>query len=520
MRFSTLLTGAAGAALFLFETTLASPINLESRSATSNNKVIVGYFPNWLYEDYLPSKIDFSVYTHILYAFALQVSGNTPIWADNGIFDADVEYNFQSLMKAANATGAKVAVSVGGWSGGKTFSPMAASATGRAAFIQWNINFIKKYGTSGVDLDWEYPTSAGAGCNQHSANDITNYLQLLKELRSSLDTNFPSDYKEITMAVHITPWGGDEDVDDVSAFVPYVDRFNVMAFDINGPWNDISGPNAPFKAEPGKGYSKGFVEGIQTWNSAGVPYNKLVGGIPFYGRVQTLTVTSDPTTQYNPAVSPNPPLGDSDDGPWTDPYCAADSQQAAGEWKWKNLRSQGLLTTPTTAASPWVRHFDNITQTPWLYNPTNKQYISYDDTVSVGVKTQWAIDNGLAGLFCWSVEQDNGELLSAMKPMINGNGPTTTTTLSPTSTTTTTSVPTTMTTTITTSTKTTTTATSTATSGAGCSGVAAYSSSTAYNGGAKVVYNGGLYVANYWTQNQTPSPTAGEWDSWKYVGKC
>jgi chitinase len=85
---------------------------------------------------------------------------------------------------------------------------MVASASARAEFIQWNVDFIKKYGTSGVDLDWEYPTAAGAGCNKHSSSDITNYLQLLKELRSSLDTNFPSNYKEITMAVHITPWGG------------------------------------------------------------------------------------------------------------------------------------------------------------------------------------------------------------------------------------------------------------------------------------------------------------------------
>jgi GH18 family chitinase len=37
------------------------------------------------------------------------------------IYIADVEYNFQSLMKAANSAGAKVAVSVGGWSGGTKF---------------------------------------------------------------------------------------------------------------------------------------------------------------------------------------------------------------------------------------------------------------------------------------------------------------------------------------------------------------------------------------------------------------
>lgn len=81
------------------------------------------------------------------------------------------------------------------------------------------------------------------------------------------------------------------------------------------------------------------------------------------------------------------------------------------------MRSQGVLTTPTTAASPWIRNFDNITQTPWLYNPTNKQYISYDDPVSIGVKTNWAITQNLAGLFCWSVEMDNGELLALLPPV-------------------------------------------------------------------------------------------------------
>jgi hypothetical protein len=239
-----------------------------------------------------------------------------------------------------------------------------------------------------------------------------------------------------------------------------------------------------------------------------------------------LTVSSTPNTQYNPAVSPNPPLGDSDDGPWTDPYCAADSQTASGEWKWRNLRSQGILTTPITAASPWIRSFDDYTQTPWLYNPTNKQYISYDDPVSVGVKTQWAITQNLAGLFCWSVEQDNGELLAAMKPILSGNVATTTTAGSTTTsaTTTATGVTTTITTTTTTvvTTETTTvTPTAAPTTGTGkCAGVATWNSATAYTGGSQVVYNGGLYKAQWWTQGETPSPASPSWSTWTYVGAC
>lgn len=294
-----------------------------------------------------------------------------------------------------------------------------------------------------------------------------------------------------------------------------------MTFDVNGAWNSISGPNSPFRVESGKGYQKGFVEGIEYWNSAGVPYNKLAGGVAFYGRAQTLTVSSNPTTQYNSAVSPNAPLGDSDDGPYTNAYCSLDSSLASGNWKYKNLRSQGVLTSPTVAASPWIRHFDNITQTPWLYNPTNKQYISYDDPVSIGVKTQWAIEKDLAGLFIWSLEQDNGELIAAMQPVIGGNPPTTSTTSTAVSTST--SAVTTTTTKSGTTTTTNTTATSTATSTAipnACSGIAAYNAENAYNGGSKVTYNGGLYTANWWTQGETPSTSAPAWAAWKYVSAC
>lgn len=288
-----------------------------------------------------------------------------------------------------------------------------------------------------------------------------------------------------------------------------------MTFDVNGAWNTISGPNSPFRVEKGQGYQKGFVEGIDYWKNAGVPYNKIAGGIAFYGRAQTLTGNSIPTTQYNPAISPNAPLGDSDDGPWTNPYCSSDSAAAEGNWKYKNLRSQGVLNTPTTAASPWIRNFDNITQTPWLYNPTNKQYVSYDDVVSVGVKTKHAIEKDLAGLFVWSLEQDNGELIAAMQPVIGGNTP------QPTSTTTTTvtSTASSATTTLTTTTTTTTTIIGTPTHGV-CDGVPAYNAANAYNSGVKVTYQGGLYSAQWWTQGETPSQTGPSWSAWKYLGAC
>ncbi|CAO3649621.1 unnamed protein product [Mucor hiemalis] len=521
MKFGSILFTAAAAALCYLQGSTASPVDIQARAVSaSTSKVIVGYFPNWLYGRYTPSMIDFSKYTHIYYAFAIQNSAGVPVWADNGIFDmqlcsAYVQYGFPKLVSLAHAAGTKVLVSVGGWSGSTGFSLMAANSANRATFIKWNVDFIKQWETDGVDIDWEYPTAKGAGCNAVNANDVNNLQSLIQELRAALTTNFPNNYKEITMAVHITPFGGDTPVKDVSGFVPYMDRFHVMAFDVNGAWNSTSGPNAPFHNQPGYGYPYGFVEGIKSWMDAGVPANKIAGGIAYYGRAQTLTVSSDPTTQYSPAVSPNPPLGDSLDGPWQDAYCSSDSIPASGVWRWSYMRSQGLLTSPTTAAAPWVRHYDNVTQTPWLYNPTNKQFISYDDPISLGVKAQYAVANDLAGVFAWSVDEENGELLAALTPVIAKNPPKTpitSGTATPTATATATS----------TGTVTTTSGTSTATptSSTGCAGVSAYNASTAYTAGNQVTYNGNLYKAQWWTQGETPSPTGPAWGVWQLVKPC
>ncbi|KAI0724269.1 class III chitinase [Cerioporus squamosus] len=57
----------------------------------------------------------------------------------------------------------------------------------------------------------------------------------------------------------------------------------------------------------------------------------------------------------------------------------------------------------------------------------------------------------------------------------------------------------------------TTTAGSGSPTGTSCGGVSAWSSSTAYNGGAQVSYNGHLWTAKWWTQNETPGSSSGVW---------
>ncbi|CAO3634794.1 unnamed protein product [Cunninghamella blakesleeana] len=382
---------------------------------TQNRKNVIGYFPNWLYENYPITRIPFNKYTHINYAFALQnKEGGEPHFED----DWAVENYLPKIVESAHKVDTKVLLSIGGWSGSQKFSSMVASSKQRQKFIQWNLNFIQKYKTDGVDIDWEYPSKQGTGCNQVNKMDTDHFLLLLKELRMALDQFFPKDYKLITMAVHAQPFINENGMpsSDVSSFVPYFDFINIMTYDINGAWAEITGPNAPFEAEANK---SSYVQSIHAWKNAGIPKEKINAGLAFYGR--SMQAKSDMTitkSQYQEAIK-GAPQGDSDDTYWTNPSCSNDVQGYSGIWKWSNLRSQGLISnndkSTTTNHLNWIRFWDNVSKTPWLFNPNSKTFISYDDPESLSIKVEHALCEDIAGVMIWDIHQDyNNELINAV----------------------------------------------------------------------------------------------------------
>ncbi|GAN08582.1 chitinase [Mucor ambiguus] len=395
--------------LSLIAAALASAIAL----CEGSTKMVIGYFPNWLYANYPVENIPFSKYTHINYAFAiLNNPDNLPSFPD----DWAVESSLPKVVEQAHASKTKVLLSVGGWTGSKRFSPMVATASSRKKFIDWNLDFIEKYKTDGVDIDWEYPGKQAAGCNEVADNDADNFLLLLKELRQALDKKFPKEHKEISMAVHVQPFiKSGVPMTDLKSFVPYFDHVNLMTYDINGAWATTTGPNAPFQAEEGKGAPFSFVESIRDWKKAGVPADKITAGLAFYGRAMKAQVDMRQQRTQFQASEAGAPKGDSDDAYWTDPYCNKEAGGLSGIWKWTNLRKEGLLQDDmVTPGKGWERNWDQVSQTPWLFNPETKHFISYDDPESLNIKVEHAICEDLAGVMVWDIHQDNGELLEVV----------------------------------------------------------------------------------------------------------
>ncbi|KAJ2466989.1 hypothetical protein GGI02_004186, partial [Coemansia sp. RSA 2322] len=377
------------------------------------DQIVVGYYPSW--KKAKIDGVDLSKYTHINLAFGIP--------AASGTFSFDGDSFVASVVTSLHSAGTKVLMSVGGWSGSNLISTILKTPATRQTFLDSMVNYVKTNNLDGIDIDWEYPGRLGNTCNViDAANDTPNFLKYLQDLRAALDTAFGKGKKLITLAVRVQPFDvNGSPSTDVSAFAKVVDFANLMQYDINGGWSKTTGPNAPFNFEQGKGDSFSFVSAIDAWTSAGWPAGQLTAGIGFYGR-STLALedmTKDPTNQYQPQSSVVP-LGDSDDAPWTD-TCAGTTANS-GVWQWANLRGQGVLTSVNKAATPWVRQWDPVSQTPWLFNPSTKQFISYDDPQSIKVKIDYAASKGLAGAMVWSVEMDyKGELLNAVTQW-NGSG--------------------------------------------------------------------------------------------------
>ena len=157
----------------------------------------------------------------------------------------------------------KILLSLGGWTYSKYFSDVAASDAARKKFVSSCVDmFIKGnlpanggYGGpgtgagifDGIDIDWEYPASAGGHLGNHtSAADKQNYTLLLAELRGELDAYGAAGGKKMYLTAAV-PAGQDKiqniETDKIGAYLDYA---NAMTYDMHGAWDNATDFDSPF----------------------------------------------------------------------------------------------------------------------------------------------------------------------------------------------------------------------------------------------------------------------------------
>jgi len=185
----------------------------------------------------------------------------------------------------------KVLLAVGGWEeGAKKYSDMAASPEHRRSFAQSALEMIHEYGFDGLDLDWEYPGHEGRGGRPE---DKDNFTELLKELRRLFDNKTAG--LLLTSAFGAAPRTAKSGY-DLKEVSKYLDHLHLMCYDYHGTWDGKTGHNAPLRGSlsllPEGQKEETAEDSVDYYLGEGVPPEKLVLGVPFYGRTFLLKYDS------------------------------------------------------------------------------------------------------------------------------------------------------------------------------------------------------------------------------------
>ena len=297
--------------------------------APTGGPIIVGYATYW--DTRMP---DPTLLTHINYAFAL-------IKDDFETLDIKKPARLTQIvgLKSQNPT-LKVVLSVGGWGAGN-FSEMAADANHRKKFAENCVAAVNSYGLDGIDIDWEYPSSSSAGISS-SPSDINNFTLLMKDLRTALGNN-----KLLTIA----SYAGVKYYDFKNA-AQYLDFINIMTYDMGRPPYHHSALYSSSKTK------NSCLESVEKHYQAGVPYNKLVLGVPFYGK------------------------------------------PASGE-------SVDYVNLASSSYSQYTERWDDVSKVPYLVDASGTMVICYDNARSLGLKAEFIKSKGLLGAMYWNIEADD-----------------------------------------------------------------------------------------------------------------
>jgi chitinase len=324
-----------------------------------------GYWSRTQTPPYSSAQIPFQELTHINHA-GVNFNADGSLSVPDGFLEPE-------LITKAHAAGVKVLLLLGG-----DFTGLETTAGGLSTLVTNLDTFIAEHHYDGVDIDWEYPSSA---------LDETTFFNLMSALREA----FPS--PRYFLSADVAPWGGTGY--DFPQVTPVVDFFNIMGYDCAGPWTDDGQLNfpifpdptnpEPWECEPGGSDKEAIDIYLQQLN---VPPAKLNIGTPFYGYFyKNVSSLFGPCTNCNNTVL---------------------------------SENYGTFIKQRINAKGWETFYDTYALVPYMLRKDGKPgYITYDDMFSTYYRIWYSVwQRGLGGSFMWSLDADydgtTQDLLTAM----------------------------------------------------------------------------------------------------------
>ena len=321
--------------------------------------LVFGYYSTWNFFGYTDKMLETCDVINLCFGY---------VTSDYKIDATSILPYLSQVLKAREA-GVRVVLSIQGYSSaGTNFSKAASTAAGRKTLAESMLKTIEKYHLDGIDIDWEYP---GFNTGTPTSIDKPNYTLLCKQIVETLKGANP-DYL-VTAAI---PGGGNGPSRfELGNVAKYLDYIHIMTYDLQSG-SSATHHSALYKSSATlNGCS--IQESVNTYINNGVPKEKIVIGLAFYGKRTRATS-----------------LGG----------------RASGGYK--AIVYSALVTDYLSRLNKDVVYgFDEVAQAPYLLDKTNGYFITYEDERSIAAKCKFAIDNGIAGVMIWEIGEDNTDTL-------------------------------------------------------------------------------------------------------------
>ncbi|XP_055596596.1 mucin-5AC-like isoform X2 [Uranotaenia lowii] len=381
-----------GAATWLFLVLAIVGAGHRLSQAAENNQRVVCYYTNWsVYRPgtakFNPQNINPYLCTHLIYSFGGFTKENTLKPYDKY---QDIEQGgFAKFtgLKTYNKN-LKTMLAIGGWNEGSSrFSPLVADPERRAQFVRNSIKFLRQNHFDGLDLDWEYPAFRDGS----KPKDRENYAQLVQELREEFDRESSKTGRPRLILTMAVPAGTEyiEKGYDVQKLNKYLDWFNLLTYDYHSAYEPAVNHHSPlYPLEEPSEYNfdsdLNIDHSIKFYLNAGADREKLVLGIPTYGRSYTL---------YNPDATE---IGSPADGPGEQ----GDATREKGYLAYYEICTAVKDDPEWTVVQPNANAMG-----PYAFK--GNQWVGYDDEEIARKKAKYVAENGLGGIMFWSIDNDD-----------------------------------------------------------------------------------------------------------------
>ncbi|HEY8402367.1 MAG TPA: glycosyl hydrolase family 18 protein [Cytophagaceae bacterium] len=240
---------------------------------SANAQKVAGYFPS--YRSGYINSVQWDKLTDCYFAFInADVDGNL-IEGDSwdAVFGFDMT-TFLNVKSKCQQNNVRYHISVGGADGAyqraARLKDIARNVTARNNFAQKIVQFAIYHDLDGINIDWEFPNEVNNGIG----GNTTDHKNLIQAVRDAINA---SSKPSLTLGIAV---GGEYSGSinhtqylDVLGVVSLIDEFHIMAYDFPSSY-DANNHASKNDAE----------QSLEVWSLKGIPYSKLMLGVPFYGR--------------------------------------------------------------------------------------------------------------------------------------------------------------------------------------------------------------------------------------------